>query len=266
MSLPQTITRGHCKSNGHTWCDLSRWWSRNQQPSLPFKTKSCFTPSLGSWVAWSVQFVTSADRGIAPACYVLYWKVPLCWYSVCNIRYQHEERKLFLMTDNSVFTLLTPSGILLTMQFFPHAFFFLQWIKLFVLSNVWIQVYLICLYNFYCYYLFAIFIKLCTALSVWVFLWACSKRHRQSARRVNHKTIGCSPEMLPACSKINPVELRLYSNRGAIGEFLTASGHPALSATFLPACQHSKECCLSGLNAELELDSSAAPRVAMCSF
>lgn len=43
-----------------------------------------------------------------------------------------------------------------------------------------------------------------------------------------NKTIGCSQEMLPTCSKINPVELVLYSSRVFIGEILTAAGDPSL--------------------------------------
>lgn len=43
-----------------------------------------------------------------------------------------------------------------------------------------------------------------------------------------NETIGCSQEVLPTCSKINPMELVLYSSRASIGEILTASGDPSL--------------------------------------
>lgn len=157
---------------------------------------------------------------IAFSCYVLYWKIYVNIQSF-NVWYQHEERKLFLMTDNSVFNLVTPSGIFTDdakLMFFSPTFFFLQWIKLLVLNNVWIQVYLICSYTFYCYYLFAVFMKLHTALT-WIILWACSKQHVVRS----DETTGGSHEMLPTCSKLNPMELVLYSSRGSTGKFLSAS-------------------------------------------
>lgn len=43
-----------------------------------------------------------------------------------------------------------------------------------------------------------------------------------------NEAIGWSQEMLPTCSKINPMELVLYSSRVSIGEILTASGDPSL--------------------------------------
>lgn len=60
------------------------------------------------------------------------------------------------MTDNSVFNLVMLSGIFANnawLMFF-HTHFFLSIVnQTLVLSDVWIQVYLICFYAFYCYYL-----------------------------------------------------------------------------------------------------------------
>lgn len=99
---------------------------------------------------------------------------------------------------------------------------------------------------------------------------------------------GYSQEMLPTCSKINPMELVLYSSRVSIGELITASGDPSLEGqpfsqlwpslhpitTLIPKpnqpaagmCQHSRECCLSRFNTELESDSPAGAWAAMCSL
>lgn len=60
------------------------------------------------------------------------------------------------MTDNCVFNLVMPSGIFANnarLMFFPPHFFLSIVNQTSVLSNVWIQVYLICFYAFYCYYL-----------------------------------------------------------------------------------------------------------------
>lgn len=43
-----------------------------------------------------------------------------------------------------------------------------------------------------------------------------------------NEMIGCSQEMLPTCSKINPMGLVFYSSRVSTGEILTASGDPSL--------------------------------------
>lgn len=112
---------------------------------------------------------------------------------------------------------------------FPHSFFFfLQGIDLLVLNNVWIQIYLICSYAFYCYFLFA-------------FLWSCilpSVHERYSGLALTstgevhvvqtNETTGSSQEMLPTCSKIHPMELVLDSSRVSIGELITSSGDPSL--------------------------------------
>lgn len=176
--------------------------------------------------------------------------------------YRHEDRKALLMTANSVANILTP-GIFTSDHeqcFTPLLFFFLQWINLLVLINVRIQIYLICSYAFSCYFCL-------------LFLWSCilpfvhewfSGLALTGTSEVHvvqtNEAIGWSQEMLPTCSKINPMELVLYSSRVPIGEILTASGDPSLevqpfSQLWLPGallqlpcqtipcvCTHKTEC------------------------
>lgn len=189
MSLSQTATCGHfnnkscLKSSAH-----GLTLSCSAQGSIDIFPLSKLSPiSHVLWIGWL--------RDLR----YFYWHV----YSIClfcsenllyvNIQsflkvwYQHEDRKELLMTANSVFNIVTP-GIFTSdawLMFFPIVFFFLQGIDLLVLNNVWIQIYLICSYAFSCYFLFAIFMKLHSAICTWTILWACSNWHRWSARGAN---------------------------------------------------------------------------------
>lgn len=183
MSLSQSATCGHfnnscLKSSAH---GLSLSCSAQGSDIFPLSKLRPISPVL--WIA-----------GLCDLCYFYWHGYSICLFcsenllyvnsqSLIKVWYQHEDRKELLMTANSVVNIVTPGIFTSDAQiiFSPIVFFFfLQWINVLVLNNVWIQIYLICSYAFSCY-----FLNLHSAICTWMILWACSEWHRWSARGAN---------------------------------------------------------------------------------
>lgn len=189
MSLSHFVTCGHFNKSCLKSSAQGLALSCSAQGSIDIFSLSKPSPILH--VLWIV--------GLCDLCY-FYWH----GYSIClfcsekllyvNIQsfkkvwYQHEDRKELLITSISVVNIATP-GIFTSdawIMFSLIVFFsFLQWINMLVLNNIWIQIYLICSYAFSCYFLFAIFMKLHSAICTWMMLWACCNWHRWSAHGAN---------------------------------------------------------------------------------
>lgn len=286
MSLSQSATCGHfnkscLKSSAH---GLALSCSAQGSDIFPLSKLRPISPVL--WIA-----------GLCDLCYFYWHGYSICLFcsenllyvnsqSLIKVWYQHEDRKELLMTANSVVNIVTPGIFTSDAQiiFSPIVFF-----SFFSESMCWYWTMFGFRFILFVLMLFLAIFWSCILPFVheWYSGLALSGTGEVHVVQTN-ETIGCSQEMLPTCSKINPMELVLYSSNYPLEKSLLHQEIPVLkcclSLSCGPACipsrpslipkpnqraagmcQHSRECCLSRFNAELESDSPAAPWAAMCS-